>query len=286
MLGKTRNYIFLLLPALLVLLALGAYPIFRAAFISLHEWSLVAETHPFVGLQNYIRAFNDPQFLYSLRVTGIFVLGAVSVQTILGVGIGVLFRRNWPGFGTFRSLFFLPMLVAPIAVGLLWRFIYRPEIGIVDVILNALGFGTPTWLGDPRTVVGAVLATSIWQWTPFVVLLVLAGLSNIPEELYEAASLDGANGFQSFFRITLPLLKPTLVTAVMLRGIGAFKIFPRVFMLTRGGPGNMTRTVSYYIYNTGFKFFEMGYAAAMSIIMLILVVILTQTVIRTSRIKM
>ena len=182
--------------------------------------------------------------------------------------------------GLIRTILILPTMMTPVVVGLIWRFMYNPELGMANYLLSFLGLGPFNWLGNRHLAMYAVMFADIWQWTPFMALVMLAGLQALPDEPFEAASIDGASGLQMVRYITLPLLRPTMLVAVLIRLMDAFKSFDLIFVLTGGGPGMTTEVLSFHIYRTGFKFFHMGYAAAMSYVMLVIVVLVSQILIR------
>jgi multiple sugar transport system permease protein len=201
------------------------------------------------------------------------------VQLLLGMGIALLLQRQVIARGLLRTALLLPMMTTPVVVGLIWRFMYNPTQGILNYLLGQVGLPTPNWLGSLQTGFIAVMIADIWEWTPFMVLILLAALQTLPQEPFEAAAIDGASAWQAFLHITLPLLRPTIVVAVLIRAIDSFKTFDLVYVLTNGGPGTSTETLSFYTYKWGFKFFQMGYASALSFVMLIMVIIFANVLI-------
>jgi multiple sugar transport system permease protein len=200
----------------------------------------------------------------------------------LGLALALLLDSQIRARWLWRSLFLLPMILPPVVVGVIWRLIYNPNFGVLNGALQLFGVDTTqlTWLADPSVALLSIILVDVWEWTPFVFLILLAGLQAIPEEPYEAARMDGSSGWQTFRHITLPLLRPAILVAVLLRTMDLLRIFDQVFILTQGGPGGVTETISLYIYKTAFRFFDFGYAAAMSLALLLVTVVLSQIYIR------
>lgn len=271
----------LLLPTVIVLILLTLYPTVFSFSLSLNEWNMANRlaTWNFVGLQNFASILRDARFWNAAEVTATFIFGTVGVQLLLGLGIAVLLQGQVVARGLVRTALLLPMMTTPVVVGLIWRFMYNPTQGILNYLLGQVGLPTPNWLGSLQTGLIAVMLADIWEWTPFMVLILLAALQTLPREPFEAAAIDGASAWQAFLNITLPLLRPTIVVAVLIRAIDSFKTFDLVYVLTNGGPGTSTETLSFYTYKWGFKFFQMGYAAALSFLMLIMVVIFANVLI-------
>lgn len=265
----------LLLPTALVLFVLTIYPTFYSFTLSLHEWNMSNRNAvwEFVGAGNYLQILRDARFWNSAQVTGTYMLGTIVTQLVLGLGIALLLQRQVLAAGLVRTALLLPMMTTPVVVGLIWRFMFNPTQGIVNYLLGLIGISGPNWLGSLQTGLLSVMIADIWEWTPFMVLILLAALQTLPQEPYEAAAIDGASAWQAFQHITLPLLRPTIVVAVLLRAIDSFKTFDLVYVMTNGGPGTSTETLSFYTYKWGFKFFQMGYASALSFVMLIMVII-------------
>ena len=274
----------LLLPTIVVLFVLTIYPTFYSLTLSLHEWNMSNRTAvwEFVGLGNYANILRDARFWNAAQVTATYMAGTIIAQLILGLGIALLLQRQVLARGLVRTALLLPMMTTPVVVGLIWRFMFNPTQGILNYLLGQVGLPTPNWLGSLETGLIAVMIADIWEWTPFMVLILLAALQTLPQEPFEAAAIDGASAWQAFLHITLPLLRPTIVVAVLLRAIDSFKTFDLVYVMTNGGPGTSTETLSFYTYKWGFKFFQMGYAAALSFVMLIMVIIFANVLIMTT----
>ena len=266
----------LLGPAVLVLALVAVFPFLYSLVLSLHNWNLADRnaTWTFVGLANYVAILtHDPFFWSACKVSLIFILGAVVSEMILGLAIALLLNREFRGHGLVRTIIMLPLMTTPVVVGLIWRFMYNPERGMVNYLLSLFGITGPVWLGWQQTAMPAVIIADIWEWTPFVALIMLAALQALPEDPYEAARIDGASSWQSFLYITIPLITPALVVAGLIRLMDAFKTFDLIYVLTMGGPGSSTQVLSLYTYKYGFKFFRMGYASALSYVMVFFVVV-------------
>ncbi len=261
-------YLFLA-PSVVLLLVLTVYPLFYVARISFYRSTPTGEV--FVGADNFLRLLRDPFFFQSLWQTLLFIVGALSLEFLLGLALALLLDSHIRARGLWRSLLLLPMILPPVVVGVIWRLIYNPNFGVLNGLLQALRLDTSrlTWLADPAVALAAVILVDVWEWTPFVFLILLAGLQAIPEEPYEAARIDGSSAWQTFRHVTLPLLAPAILVALLLRTMDLLRLFDQVFILTQGGPGFATETISLYIYKTAFRFFDFGYAAAMSLALLV-----------------
>ena len=219
-------------------------------------------------------------FWNSLRITLIFVISVVSIEFLLGLGIALSLCVKVPGQRVFRSLLIIPMMIAPVVVALMWVLIVYPGRSILNYLLSFLCIGRYEWLGDRRLALFILILVDVWQWTPFMMLVLLSGLLALPVEPYEAAKVDGANSWQIFRYLTVPLLKPTILVSLLIRSIDAFRIFDKVFVITQGGPGNSTMTLSMLIYNTAFKSMDMGKAAALSWVLIVIMIGFCQILIK------
>jgi multiple sugar transport system permease protein len=273
----------MLLPTIVVLLALTVYPMLYMVWTSLHSWNLTKPQYgyKFVGLANFAKAFSDPRFLGSVVTSIIFVLLAVSLEMVLGLALALLLNRTRWYVAPMRLVLLLPMMVTPIVVGLVFLMMYNGTHGVFNYFLDVLGFTKQAFLANPRTALLAIVVADAWQWTPFVMLIFMAGLASFSDEVVEAAKTDCVSWFQELWYITLPLLKPVILVALLMRTIDAFRLFDLVYVMTKGGPGTATETLTMYIYVQGFDKFEMGYASALALLMLIVVNIVAQLFIRT-----
>jgi multiple sugar transport system permease protein len=192
------------------------------------------------------------------------------------MALAVLFNRDFRGNRLVRTLLLIPMMLAPIVAGLIWRFMYNPQIGIVNYLLRLIHVKGPIWLGDPSVAMPAVVLVDVWQWAPFMFLMLYAGIASLPVDVFEAATVDGASAAQRFFLITLPLLRPIILVAVVIRVIDTLRIFDTIFVLTRGGPANITEVLSIYTYKVGMNFFRIGYATTMSYFLLVIITLVSK----------
>ena len=258
-----------LAPAIAVLLALSIYPLIYSITISLQQ-----ETAGQVswGVGNFARLVSDNFFLTALAHTFIYAVSALTCEFLLGLGLALLLNKQIRGRGVFRASLLIPMMLPAVVVGVVWRLMLNPNFGAINGTLKQLGFNTEslTWTASPKLAMLSVIAVDVWQWTPFVFLVLLAGLQAIPQEPYEAALIDGSSRWQTFWHVTLPLLKPSILIVLLLRTMDLLRVFDQIFILTEGGPGFATETISLYIYRTAFRFFDFGYAAAMSFVLLAL----------------
>jgi multiple sugar transport system permease protein len=277
MLHRTQKLtrILLLLPAIVLLLALTIYPLVTVVYYSFFDYHYVRGFEGYVGLGNYQRLLGDMFFTVSVRNTLVFALLATVSQLLLGLGFALLFHRPFRGRQLFVPLMILPMIMSTMVVSAIWRAWFHYDYGFLNNVLRAVGIDRVRWLFDPDIALYSIVLVDVWQWTPMVFLILLAGLQSIPNEYYEAAQIDGATGFQVLVSITVPLIQGHLFLAALLRTVDAFKLFDKVYALTRGGPGISTESVSTYIYREGFRYFNVGTASAASIIMLAVALLLT-----------
>ena len=274
--SRATPYLFLA-PALLVLAGALLYPIGYMVYASFLEWNpsqRIGEAQS-VGLRNYRFLLTDPTFRESLLVTLKFAAIVVTSEMVLGVGLALLLDRKMRGLSLLRTLFILPMMIAPIVVGLMWRYIYHPTVGPLNRGLKAIGLEPVPWLSDGNWAFVSVVIADIWQWTPFIFILALASLQSLPSSAMEAAEIDGASGWQKIVYIKLPLMMPVLIVTCLLRLIDAFKVLEVILVLTNGGPGLSTEILSLRIARTASEFRELGTAAAMSNYLLLLLLCLT-----------
>lgn len=244
------------------------YPIGFSFFISLHELYLLRPgAVRFIGLRNYTKLFNDVRFWKSLALTSYFVGISVFGQLLAGLGIALLLNEPLKGRGIVKALLVIPWALPGVIIGGIWKWIYHPDYGLINGLLRQVGLleleGRISWLGTSQAI-NAIILTDIWRLAPFVGLMLLAALSTIPSQLYEASKIDGAGAWQRFLYITLPLLRPVILIVLVIRTMFAFQIFDLIFVLTRGGPGTATYTLTYLVYSKSFNQLHMGYGAAMS----------------------
>lgn len=271
----------LIVPLVLVLSAIMLYPLAFSGWLSFQNYRLtrIDDVHP-VGFENYRFVATDPAFLNAMGNTLTFVFGAVTLELILGLSLALLVQRLRIMRGFVRSVLLAPMFITPIAVGLMFRFLLTSEIGVVSHYLGLLGLSVD-WFG-PQMALFTIILIDVWQWTPFMLLMFLAGLEALPKAPFEAARVDGAGPWLTFSRITFPMLMPVIVVALIIRALDAFKVFEYVFATTRGGPGDQTVTIMYFIYQTGFRFFRMGEAAAAAVMLIAVILVLVLALVKFS----
>ena len=264
--GGERALPFLLIaPTVMVLVALSIYPLVYSVRVSLQSDSGFTFKH-------FARLLSDDFFQSALAHTLCYAAIALTVEFLLGLALAVLLNREMRGRSFFRAALLVPMMLPPVVVGVVWRLMLNPNFGAINGTLQSVGVNTEqlTWTASPTLAFAAVVMVDIWQWTPFMFLILLAGLQAIPDEPYEAALIDGSSAWQTFRYVTLPLLKPAILIALLLRTMDLLRVFDQIFILTEGGPGSATETISLYIHRTAFRFGDFGYAAAMSFVLLLL----------------
>lgn len=272
---EQRTAWILLTPALLLLLFVFAYPILRAFWLSVFTRNLGTELQPvFSGLDNYVRMVGDGRFWQSLWATAVFTTASVLSELLLGLLIALVLNQAFFGRGIVRTIAILPWALPTALIGLAWSWIFNDQFGVVNDILRRLGLIKTgiNWLGDPTLAMSAAIFADVWKTTPFISILLLAGLQSIPSDLYEAYSVDGANPWQSFRNITLPLLLPQILIAVLFRFAQAFGIFDLIAVMTGGGPGGATEVVSLYIYSTVMRYLDFGYGAALVVVTFLILI--------------
>jgi multiple sugar transport system permease protein len=225
-----------------------------------------------VGLGNFIyMVTEDPYFWTIFRNTAVQVLGTVSLQVVIGVMLALLFSRAVRGMNVARSLLMIPMMATPVVIGVIWRFMVNPEFGIINYLLSVFGIPGPDWLGRPGLAMGTIIAADVWLSTPFVTVILIAGISSLPVEPFEAATVDGATSWQTFVHITMPLLSPVIWVAVMFRLIDALKRFDSIVIMTAGGPGNATETLNLFAYSNAFTMMDAGYGSSLAVLLFLLI---------------
>jgi len=268
--------VFYIGPAFIALIVVLIYPLGYSLWLSFHQWTLrtFRQGVPFVGFQNYIDLFSNPDFLNSLRITFTFVFCAISIEFVLGMGLALLLNHDLKGKNFYRAMILLPMMCTNVVIGLTWRLLLNYQYGLVNYYMGRVGIPPVEWLSSPQVAMASVVLVDVWNTTSFVALMLLAGLQSLPEEPFEAAKIDGASGWQTFFYLTLPLLRPFILVALLWRFIDTFRIFDVIYLLTAGGPARVTETVSIYVYRYGFQSFNLGIAAASSFTMLLIMLVI------------
>jgi len=272
------------LPAMMVTALLMIFPLGYLLYMSFHDWLLIGGKGPqFIFLQNYIALFQDERFMSSLSRTGIFIILGLVIQVPLGVAIALLFNEHFPGRGIMRTLLLLPMVATPVAMALIWVIMMDPSSGVLNYFLSWFGIRGVAWLSDIHVVIPALVLVDTWQWTPMVSLICLAGLSALPIEPFEAAMIDGASVWQRFWKLTLPMVWPTLLVAILFRFIDLLKVIEHIYVMTRGGPGFASETINLYNFLMGLFYYRVGYGSSISVVIFALVLGASLLLIRARR---
>ena len=259
----------LIVPAVVLLLLLTVFPIIYILYFSFFEYSSNVDVpHQFVGLENFKRLLTDEAFHNALKNTIFFTVVAVSIEFALGLGFALLVMNFIEKVSIIKTILLIPMMIAPIAVAITWKFLYAPFVSPFNHLRMKLGQAPILFTSDVKLAMPSIIFVDIWQWTPFIFLMMLAGLASLPKEPYEAAQIDGASSWQQFRDLTWKFLQPVIIITLLLRIMDAFRLFDQVFILTRGGPASVTDTLSFHIYKVAFRFWDIGWAAAMSLFML------------------
>jgi multiple sugar transport system permease protein len=270
--SERRLATLLLLPAVGFLLLMTIFPTIYSLWMSMQQYNLSRpDLATFVGLRNYGQLLQDDIFWKSVRVTLVFSLAALALQFVFGFLIANMFDRERRGMSLLRTLFIIPVFTSPVALGLTWRYMYQPGYGLINYLFEQVGLPRINWLASTEWALPAVIVADVWQWTPFVALILLAGMQSISPEITEAAELDGLSRAQYMWRIVLPLLTPIIMVVGLIRLIDALKTFDLIYIITRGGPGTATYTLPLHAYSTGFASFLMGPSAAISWVLVIIV---------------
>ncbi len=288
-LKNSRNYVAyaFMLPAMAVLVLGLLVPLFNAVELSFYEWSMGTpwESKEFIGLDSYWRMLGDEAVHQSLGVTLRFTFWVLVTEMVLGVALAFLLEKPVRGAAIFRTIFILPLMVSPVAVGLIWRYLYDARIGLIDYFLESIGEAIPflqqfgftrqLWLADPDLALTSIIITDIWQWTPFIFIIVLAGLQSLPAEVTEAAIIDGANWYQIIFRVKLPMIRTIIMVTLLMRVIDVFRALEVIYTMTFGGPGLSTEVLSLHIYKTAFTAQQLGYASTIAVLLMAIILVFT-----------
>lgn len=258
------GYRWMAVPALVFATGMIAFPIGYAVWLSLSDVA-IGQDPVFAGLKNYARLVQDPEFWNALKLTLTLYVMSIAMQMVAGTWLGLLLARVRGARGLARTILMSPFMLPPVVIGMMAIVVLDPSFGIANWLLAQVGLPPGLWLSDPKTVLTTVAILDTWQWTPFVALIVLGGYLSLPPEVFEAVEIDGANAFQRFRYITLPMLGPTLVTAAVLRSVDVLRFFDVIYLTTQGGPGNASTTLNILAYRRGFEFFDFGYASAIMV---------------------
>lgn len=281
---RRKDFLVFMLPSLVALMLVLAVPLVYSLVTSFFDTNLkYPGLGEFMGLRNYVEVLKDSYFIDSVVTTVKFTFFVVVIEFLVGLSIALLLNNIQKYRNFFFTIIIVPMMITPIAVGLIWRLLLHSDLGIVNYILSLVGISGKAWLADANIALQTVMFIDIWQNVPYMVLVILAGLVTLPTEPYEAAAIDGASRVQSFFQLTVPMMIPTFSVVLLLRTITALKTYDLIFVLTRGGPGTTTEVISYHIYQQAFRYLEIGKASAMSYLLLLMIVPIAFMFVKISR---
>ncbi|HEY5794669.1 MAG TPA: sugar ABC transporter permease [Bosea sp. (in: a-proteobacteria)] len=270
----TPRYWLFAAPAVLVVATVIVFPWLFTLYMSGHDWKIGAGPE-FVGLANFAELFRDARFIESMGHTFYFTTLAVVLPIVFGTAAALVFHREFPFRGVLRTIFVMPMMATPVAVALVWTMMFHPQLGVLNYLLSLVGIGPQAWVYSPDTVIPTLILVEVWHWTPLVMLIVLGGLAGLPREPYESALIDGANAWHMFRHITLPLVWPFIMVAIVIRTIDALKAFDTIFVITQGGPGTASETLNIFLYLQAFQFYKIGYASAVVVIFFVIIIMLS-----------
>ncbi len=260
-------------PAVIALFLIVVIPIGYNLYLAFTKWTIGLGDPRFIGIDNFIELFRDDRVLNGLKVMIYFSGLSLTLELVLGLLIALYFHREFKGSEIVQAIYIFPFAATPVAVALIWRIMLNPEIGVLNYLLTSIGLPGSLWISSAATVVPALVMVDVWKWTPMITLIVLAGLKSLPNDPYEAARIDGANTLQIFWYITLPLIRPVLIAALMLRSLDNLKEFDIIYTITQGGPGIASETLYLYSYKVGFGFFKAGYGSALMVVVFLIVLV-------------
>lgn len=275
----------ILVPTIAFILMITIFPMVYSLYISFLDINLMKPyaKESFIGFGNYLYLLQDGRFWNSMINTLVLTGSGVTIEFMLGLGIALLLNREIRGSRVIRTLILVPFMTTPVVIGLIWRFLYHYDLGFINYFLRLIHLPGYLWLSDKSMALKSVIIVDVWQWTPLVALILLAGLQSLPREPYEASMVDGCSLWQTFRYITFPLLSPAILVALLIRTMDAIKLYDLIYVLTGGGPGITTETISFYLYVIGFKFFYIGRASAGSYFLLIIIIMISMLYIRLLR---
>jgi len=282
--GALTPYAFVT-PAVLIMIGGLLYPVSMAFYLSFYDWRIGQDfgAAEYVGFFNFVRMMGDPQVWEVLWVTIRFGFWVITIEMTLGIALALLLEKPVRGASFFRTVFILPLMISPVVVGLIWRYLFDARIGWINYYLGAwFGIEPQVWLGDAQLAFFAIVLTDIWQWTPFIFIIVIAGLQALPSEVVEASDIDGANWWQQIFLVKLPMIRSILVIALLMRLIDVFRGLEVMLIMTGGGPGRATELLSLHIYNRAFETQQLGYASAISVLLILVVFALSFLILNMS----
>jgi multiple sugar transport system permease protein len=272
--GLAPNYWPFVVPALIVIAAVIVFPWVFTLWMSVNSWTL-GQAQAFSGWDNYLRLATDTRFWDSLWHTVLYTVLAVIGPLFLGTLAALIFDAQFPLRGLLRGIFVMPMMATPVAIALVWTMMFHPQLGVLNYLLSLVGIGPQEWIYNQTSVIPSLVLVETWQWTPLIMLIVLGGLAALPREPYESAEIDGANAWQKFRYLTLPMIAPFLMVGVIIRSIDAVKSFDIIYAMTQGGPGTASETINIYLYNTAFSYYDIGYGSAMAVVFFAVIVALS-----------
>ncbi len=270
---ERHTYTLMMIPAALVLLLIVAFPLAYSLWMSVHEFSLGATSPPrFVELNNYLQLLKDSRFQQAVPRTFYFMFMGVLGPVVVGTVAALVFSQRFRGRGILRTIYILPVMATPVSIALIWEMMFHPQLGVLNYLLGLVRMPPQPWVFSENTVLPSLAGIETWQWTPFVMLIVLGGLSSLPEEPFEAALIDGASKFQVIRHLTLPMLWPYIMVAIVLRAIDALKVFDTIYVITQGGPGTASETLNILLYLQAFSFYNVGFASAIVVVYFLIIV--------------
>jgi multiple sugar transport system permease protein len=270
----TPRYWLFSLPAVLIIAGVIVFPWLFTLYMSVQDWK-IGGGQEFVGLRNFAELIGDARFLESMWHTLYFTVLAVVLPIVFGTAAALVFHREFPLRGLLRTIFVMPMMATPVAVALVWTMMFHPQLGVLNYLLSLVGIAPQAWVYSPGTVIPTLVLVEVWHWTPLVMLIVLGGLAGLPREPYESALIDGASDWHMFRHITLPLVWPFIMVAIVIRTIDALKAFDTIFVITQGGPGTASETLNIFLYLQAFQFYKIGYASAVVVIFFAIIIALS-----------
>lgn len=271
---KLKPYLFIA-PALIIFLIFSIYPIFNMIGLSFYEWDFISPTKVFVGFKNYVNLFKDAEFFQTLTNTIVYMVLTVGIGLILGIFLALFLKKDTEVNKFMQSIIFSPYIVSLASVSFLWMWLMNTDFGLINYILSIFNIPAIDWLGSPKIALFSLVIISVWKTLGYNTIIILSALQSIPKYLYEAASLDRANKKQVFFKITLPMISPTLFFLTIVNIIASFKVFDTIQIITQGGPQNSTNTLVYSLYEYGFKFYKIGYASTIGVVLLVIIAVFT-----------
>ncbi|MDQ2737332.1 MAG: sugar ABC transporter permease [Actinomycetota bacterium] len=282
--GRRFNSAYLFIaPSVILITVFIAEPILQSGWMSLHDWTVGEATHKFVGLGNYTALWNDSRFWNALRVTVVYTVVVAVVQVALGLALAARLRRTTWFSALLRTAYFFPFIASLVVVGIIWKFLLDPQVGLIDASLSAVGVSSPDWLTSTSLALPTVIVVGVWKNVGFSMIVLLAGMQQIPEHLYEAATLDGAGAWGRFRYVTLPSLRPALLFTTLIATVNGLQLFDLVFSMTSGGPLFHTESVVMYLYERGFVDFQLGYASAVAWVLFVIILIIAAVQLRLAR---